>query len=70
MRLAWWSYNAADADTPPPADTLWRLQHRLRPGSAVLLHQRSTTVLALERFFAVGDGAQYDYTTFSELTER
>jgi len=70
MRLAWWSDNAADAASPPPEVTLWRLRHRLRPGSAVLLHQRRHTAFALERFFAEDGGAQYDCTTFSDLIKR
>lgn len=70
MRLGWWSYNAADAADAPEAVTEARLRSHLRPGTAVLLHQRCNTVQALTRFFATGEGAQYDYVTFSALMGR
>jgi peptidoglycan/xylan/chitin deacetylase (PgdA/CDA1 family) len=70
MRLGWWSYNAADAADAPAAITAARLRQHLRPGTAVLLHQRRQTVEALARFFAAGEGAHYDYTTFTELMEQ
>lgn len=69
MKLAWWSYNAADAAEPQPEVTLARLRGQLRPGVVVLLHERDNTVEALARFFAADDRAHYRYTTFSNLTE-
>jgi peptidoglycan/xylan/chitin deacetylase (PgdA/CDA1 family) len=68
MRIGWWSYNAADAASPAPATTLYRLTHSLRPGSVVLLHQRENTAAALEQFFAAGGGKEYDCATFSDIT--
>ncbi len=68
MRIAWWSYNAADADSPPVATTLYRLTHHLRPGTVVLLHQRENTVAALEQFLAGRDGKAYRCVTFTEIT--
>ena len=67
MRLAWWSANVGDWQSPPPEVTLQRLRVVRRPGQVVLLHARGNTVPALERFLAEERAPRYSYRTLAEL---
>lgn len=68
LRMAWWSFNAADAGQTTPELIVARLRRARRPGQVVLLHQRGPTVAAVERFLA-RDAGQYNYNTFSSVIQ-
>jgi len=69
MRIAWWSASAADAESPSPGGTYYRLQMSLRPGAVELMHERDNTVLTLEHFLT-NDHRNFKYETFTEVTGR
>ncbi|MHB9133509.1 MAG: polysaccharide deacetylase family protein [Armatimonadota bacterium] len=70
LRIAWWSQNIADWNSPAPEVVASRMQRALRPGVVMLLHQREHTVVGLEEFLASKSSAGYTYTTFSQVTQQ
>lgn len=67
LRMAWWSENVGDWDSPTPAMIAHRLHYALRPGLVILLHERENSVPALESFLAHQHGEDYTYTTFASV---
>jgi peptidoglycan/xylan/chitin deacetylase (PgdA/CDA1 family) len=67
LRMAWWSTNIGDWNSPTPEVIATRLHRSLRPGLVVLMHQRENSVSALDCFLADGQQGGYTYTTFSSL---
>lgn len=70
MRMAWWSANIGDWNSPPTNVILARLQAAQRPGQIILLHSRGNTLPALEEFFRTGQQSNFHFCTLSEINNK
>lgn len=66
IRLAWWSANIGDWNSPPTNVIFTRLRAARRPGQVILLHSRGNTLPALEEFLA-SEQHNFNYCTLAEI---